>query len=333
MLTVLIIALALAAIFLGLGLAIHGFVFGKRCMGDKRLKYFTHEDFEGLGAAPVEFKSDKGQLLKGALYLKNGVRAPRGLVIFSHGFGGGHRSYMTEINTFAQNGFAVLAYDNTGTFMSAGKSLIGFCQGAKDLRAAIEFAESNPKLAALPKILAGHSWGGYSVCQCLENTQGLCGAVAFSAPESGYRVICGQLGFKADFLIPLFKAVFLIKEGKAALTKCSDVLAKADIPVLLLHGDCDKTVAPEASPLEAAAVKENRNVTRILYEGRAHNVYQTKESEEYLGDVFAGITALKKIKNPSKEEIDFCYDIDYELITREDPIVMQTVINFMNNCI
>lgn len=329
----LIAVLVIVILVFGFGFLVHHIAFGKRCMGDKRLKYFTHEDFEGLKAAPVEFKSNKGQILKGNLYLKSGIRRPCALVIFSHGFGGGHLSYMTEINTFARNGFAVLAYDNTGTFASQGDSLVGFFQGVRDLNAAVNYARSNEKLKNLPIILAGHSWGGYSVCQALAECKGISGAVAFSAPETGYQVICEQISAKAGFLLPLFKIIFFLKEGKASLRKCSDALSKTNVPTLLLHGDCDPVVKPAESPVTSPAVQANSSITTIMYENRRHNVYQTAESEEYLGEVMAGIQALKKIKKPSREEIEFCYDIDYELITREDPIVMQTVINFMKNCI
>ncbi len=330
---ILIIAVVLVLLGFTGGLLIYKAVFGKRCDGDRRLRYFTHENFEGLGAAPVEFMSNSGNKLRGALYIKAGVRQPKALVIFSHGFGGGHRSYMTEINTFAKNGYAVLAYDNTGTFTSEGNALIGFSQGPADLKSAIEYAKSNPKLSQLNIILAGHSWGAYSVCQALkEKESDVSGAVSISAPESGYQALCGFMGSNGKFLEPLFKLVFAVTDGKEALTKCSDVLKNVSVPVLMLHGDCDPTVAPVNSPLLSPFVEGKPNITKIMYEGRMHNVYQTKESEEYMAEVFECINALKKIKKPTKEEIDFCYDIDYELITREDPIVMQTIINFMHNC-
>lgn len=331
----LIIILVIALAVIGCAFAVFKLAFGKRCDADRRLRYLTCEDFEDLRCAPISFKSDKGQTLKGALYIKAGTIKPLALVIFSHGMGGGHRSYMTEINTLAKNGFAVLAYDNTGTFASEGKSLTGFYQGVRDLKAAVKWANSNEKFADLKKILVGHSWGGYSVCQTLSDKDlNISGAVAFSAPDSGYQVVTGMLGEKLSFLTPVFKLVFALADGKASLTKCSDILGNlSSPPVLLLHGDSDRTVSPANSPLAVAKVKTNPNITSIMYEGRFHNVYQTKESEEYLNNVFAGINALKKVKHPSKEEIDYCYDIDYELITREDPTVMQTVINFIKNCL
>lgn len=332
-LAILIIAVVLVLLAFSGGLLIYKAVFGKRCDGNRRLKYLTHEDFEGLGAVPVEFTANTGKKLRGALYLRTGIRQPKALVIFSHGFGGGHRSYMTEINTFAKSGFAVLAYDNTGTFASEGDALIGFSQGPADLKAAIEYAKSNPKLSSLKIILAGHSWGAYSVCQALkEKENDVSGAISISAPESGYQAFSGFLGSKGKFAEPLLKLIFAVCDGKEALTKCSDILKNVSVPVLMLHGDCDPTVSPANSPLLSPMIEGKPNITKIMYEGRMHNVYQTKESEEYMTEVFECINALKKIKKPTKEEIDFCYDIDYELITREDPVVMQTIVNFMRNC-
>ena len=55
-------------------------VFGKRCDGDEKLKYFSHEDFEGLKAAPVEFENDKGVTLRGAIYAKSGLQSPEALI-------------------------------------------------------------------------------------------------------------------------------------------------------------------------------------------------------------------------------------------------------------
>ena len=308
-------------------------VFGKRCDGDERLKYFSHEDFEGLKAAPVEFANDKGVTLRGAIYAKAGLQNPEALIIFSHGMGGGHRSYMTEINTFAQNGFAVLAYDNTGTFASDGDKLGSFCQGPSDLVSAIRFAQSHKALGNMKILLAGHSWGGYSVCQALGNEDvKVEGAVTFGAPDSGYQVIGAAMGEKLAFLMPFFKLAFRILEGKRAMTHSSQALVNAEpTPVLLLHGKEDRIVPPAVSAAESA--KDLPHVRSVVFESRYHNVYQTIDSEVYMNETFAKINALKKNKNASEEEINACYDIDYELITREDTAMMSTVVMFMKKCI
>lgn len=312
---------------------IYSSVFGKRCDGDERLKYFTHKDFEGLKAAPVEFKNNDGITLRGAIYAKSGVLMPKGLIVFSHGMGGGHLSYMTEINTFAENEFAVLAYDNTGTCSSDGDKLSSFCQGAEDLKAALRFVKQHPTLSKMKIILAGHSWGGYSVCRALgdENVK-VDGAVTFGAPNSGYQVISAALGEKFSFLTPVFRLFFRIFEGESALVMCSDSLALAEpTPVLMLQGENDAIVRPDISA--ALSADGLPHIKSVFFDGRYHNVYQTIESEEYMNSTFAKLNALKKNKNASEEEISACYDhIDYELITREDPAVMDLVIRFMDNC-
>ena len=177
-------ALAVMAILLtAIAFACLHMVFGTRCDGDPSLRYFTHEDFDGMRAQPVSFPSDRGQLLRGAVYTCGRDETPVGLVVFAHGMGGGHLSYMTEIHTFAAAGFAVLAYDNTGTCASDGKKLVGFYQAVRDLRYALAFVRGRQDLSRLPVVLAGHSWGGYAVCQSLAYAgEAVSGVVALSAP-------------------------------------------------------------------------------------------------------------------------------------------------------
>ena len=324
--TILIIAIEA---FLIITAFAHKMLFGKRCDGDKRLKYFTHEDFDSLKARKIEFIDKNGTTLRGAIYAKAGIQEPEALIIFSHGMGGGHLSYMTEINTFADKGFAVLAFDNAGTFDSDGEKLGGFSTGPDSLRAALKYVENHPTLSKMKKVLMGHSWGGYSVCQVLgdENTDVDC-AVTFGAPESGYAVSSAVLGEKFRFLIPLVKLVFCLKEGKQAAISSSECIERASgTPVLLLHGKRDHIVAPSISAAELS--KNLPNATSVLFDGRFHNVYQTIDSEIYMNQTFAKIKEVQKNKNASEEEINACYEIDYELITREDPSVMDFVTDFI----
>ena len=314
--------------------------FGVRCDGNPDLKYFTHEDFDDLDAEPVSFHSDKGQLLRGAVYTCRDVK-PSALVIFAHGMGGGHLSYTTNIRTIAKAGFAVLAYDNTGTMASEGKSLRSFYQAVRDFRAALAFVHGNEKLCKYKIVLAGHSWGGYTVCQALAFAESqVAGVVAFSPPDSAAGVICDsieQAGVPMAWLRPAVWAASVLRGGWSSRRKCSSVLLKTDkVPVMILQGDADKTVPIKNSPLSNPAVMEKKNITGIIYEGRAHNVYQTKESEKYLTEVFAGIAEAQKRygkKEIPKDEKARLYDIDYELIVREDPDVMKTVTDFISDCV
>lgn len=316
--------------------------FGRRCEGDPSLKYFTNADFPGLEAAPVSFQSNKGQLLRGAVYTRPGAGEPVGLAVFAHGMGGGHLSYTTEINTIAAAGFAVLAYDGTGTMASEGKSLGGFYQSVRDLRAALAFARSDAALSRYKPVIIGHSWGGYAVCQALAYEEdNVSGAVAFSAPSSAVAAICdsisGMAGLPCGWLRPFFALASVIMDGRDSLRSGVSVLSRTDqAPVLLLQGDADPSVRMGSSPVSSIDVREKGNITCIVYPGRAHNVYQTAESERYLGKVMGEISRARKKYGKAgipEEEKARLYDIDYQLITREDPAVMKTVTDFMRGCV
>lgn len=327
-------------LFLFACLCLHA-AFGARCEGNPSLKYFTAEDFDDLNAEPVSFRSDKGQMLRGAVYTCRDTE-PSALVIFAHGGGGGHLSYTTNIRTIAKAGFAVLAYDSTGTMASEGKSLRSFYQAVKDIRAALEFARRDEKLCEYKIVLAGHSWGAYAVCQALAFAESqVAGVVAFSPPDNAEDVICDTIkqstGIATAWLRPIFWAASVAGGGWAARRKCSSVLLKTkSVPVMILQGDADKSVSLENSPISKPKVMAKKNITGVLYEGRAHNVYQTKESEKYLNEVFAAIAEAQKRygkKGIPEDEKASLYDIDYELIVREDPDVMKMVTDFMKDCV
>lgn len=327
-------------LFLLACLCLHA-AFGVRCEGNPALKYFTHEDFDDFDAEPVSFRSDKGQLLRGAVYTCRDVK-PSALVIFAHGMGGGHLSYTTNIRTIAKAGFAVLAYDNTGTMASEGKSLRSFYQAVRDLGAALEFVRHDEKLREYKIVLAGHSWGGYTVCQALAFAEAqVAGVVAFSPPDSAAGVICDNIkqttGVPMTWLRPALWAASVVRGGWSARHRASSVLLRTKrVPVMILQGDADNAVLLKNSPLSRSAVMAKENITGVLYEGKAHNVYQTKESEKYLTEVFAAIAEAQRRygrKDIPEDEKARLYDIDYELIVREDPDVMKTVTDFISDCV
>lgn len=331
---------ALAAFFLlllGAAWLILFSVFGKRCDGSPNLKYFTADDFEELVAQPVEFPSNRGQILQGNLY-SNPQKAPyKGLLIFVHGMGGGHLSYTTEMNTFAQNGFLVLGYDQTGTCSSEGKSLNGFLQSVLDLRAAFSFVNGNDKLNRYPVVLVGHSWGGFTVSQFLQDSPGVKAAVVMSAFEDETKLILdlakAQTGVPLGFLSPFLKLVTRMKFGRLANRKTSGILKSSDVSALLLHGELDRTVPTENSAASRFVSGECKKISGIIYPGKFHNVYQTRESEQYLNKVFGEINALQKQKkdpNAEKHLKELYKTIDYQKMTEEDPEVMETILTFLN---
>ena len=74
-----------------------------RCDDMGLARYFTHKDFPGLQAEPFSFKDDAGgNTLRGNFYSYPNYREDR-IVVFDHGMGGGHLSYMREIEMLAKH--------------------------------------------------------------------------------------------------------------------------------------------------------------------------------------------------------------------------------------
>ncbi|MDD6808430.1 MAG: alpha/beta fold hydrolase [Oscillospiraceae bacterium] len=302
-------------------------LYGKRCDGNPNLKYFTHEDFEGLKAEPVEFPNKFGQTLRGNIYSR--TEEPKALIVFSHGMFGGHLSYTRLINDLAENGYCVLGFDNTGTFSSDGNSLRGFYQSARDLKSALDFVTNKlTKYNSLPIVLMGHSWGAFATCQNLDyNNTNIKAAIAFSPPDLGYKAATGMIAPKLLKFNKIFLPGFLINDGIETLSSCSRVIKGSKTPLLILQGLKDQTVIPSCSPALNEEVRSKENVTIKLYENKAHNVYQTEESEKYMNESLA---AVRKEKNIEKKK-EMYKNIDWYLCTENDPVVMSDVYSFIES--
>ena len=313
--------------FTALTLLVYKKLFGARCDGNPQLKYFTADDFPNLQAEAVEFEGDKGQMLRGNLYSSVNTKEPKGLVVFSHGMWGGHLSYTTEINTFAEAGYTVLGYDNTGTMASDGDNLVCFTHAMYDLQCALEFVESNHDLDGLDIILAGHSWGAYTVMMgsafLYDRVKG---TVAISGPNSPIDLFQGfltmvlpkQLHGLIKLAKPGVKLALRLTDGKASRYCCADTMMDAEAPILILHGDQDTTVPLSASPVSDELLEDAGHIYYYCCEGKNHNPYQTIRSEAHLADKVLGMK----------------YDeIDYDLVTEEDPEVMKVILQFMDACL
>ena len=93
--------------------------FLRRCDDIGTAFYYSAADFPGLKAEAFSFPSCKGHELKGYFY-HYADPVPGRIVVFDHGFGGGHRSYMKEIELLCRHGYLVFSYDHTGCMESGG---------------------------------------------------------------------------------------------------------------------------------------------------------------------------------------------------------------------
>ncbi len=311
--------------------------FGKRSEGNENLKYLKAKNFDNLNARPVNFNSDKGQMLNGFLYSNAKVDSYKALIVFSHGMGAGHLAYTTEINYFAQKGYLVLAYDNTGTCSSEGKKTGGFAQAVTDLKFALNFVKTREDLKDMPVLLAGHSMGAYSVCNvsAIARDIEIKGIVAFSPFNSPAKVLrdVAKTKTKADLSIfcPFMDIVNFIRYGKTGILRSCDTIDSNSIPTLVLHGGNDMQATTKNSPAgKPQRIRNNPNARTVIYESKYHNVYLSKNAEQYMNDTFAKIATLGE---NSPEAYEVYQNIDYALITQEDLTVMETVSSFFEECV
>lgn len=334
------IVLAVLAVILLLLLfftkAIEKFAFGKRQEGNPYLQYFTNKDFEGLEAKPIEFPNAEGETLRGNLYFKGHIEDKKTLLVFVHGMGGGHLSYTTELNFFAEKGYLVLAYDNTGTMASEGKSLKNMAHSISDLRAALHFVKENSLTKDLPVLLMGHSWGAYTVCRVLQYHPDVKGVVAFSAPENEPELLCDQVKQQAGVAMPFLKPFFAFWErigaDKKASQNTSAALLQSDVPVLLLHGEADPVVPLANAVVSNPALSQKKNVEIAVYPQKQHNVYATLEAEQYIADTFAKLNLLLKEKK-EEEANALSKTLDFRKMCEEDEAVMQKTVDFLEACL
>ena len=197
----------------------------------------------------VSFNSGKNRL-QGYVY---GSNNEQGLVVVAHGIGGGADSYLPQITYFVDQGWRVFAYDATGSFDSEGKTTKGFPQSLLDLDAALTYINTQEEYAALPVLLFGHSWGGYAVANILHYDYDIAGIVTVSGPNSSMEMIIEQgrsmMGGFIDIQYPYLWLYQLILFGETASLNAVDAINQSDVPVLIVHGTEDESVAYDGSSI------------------------------------------------------------------------------------
>ena len=316
-------------------------VFGKRCEINPRVKIFTEADFPGLEKEPVEFPTAGGILLRGGIYHTRPLDRCRALLVFCHGMGGGHLNYATEIDHFARRGFAVLAYDNTGSVASQGDGMKGMHRSVRDLQAALRFAAGDPRLHRLPLLLAGHSWGAFAVTagMRLPEAKEARGVVAFSGFNSYPRIIADMAsGGKRPmgFLMPFAWLDEFLTFGLLGTWTAKGSLRRTETPILAVHGALDQTVLPSNSIALVLEKMERKNSRSLILPDKYHNPYVTLRGEAALRSFIEGSGALAAPgKTPvSPEKLDEFYARqDFKLMTEEDEEVMAQADRFLDDCL
>ena len=298
-----------------------------RCDDTGKAFYFSSDDFEGLHRESYPFTATAGHTLQGYLYHYDNPISDR-LIVFDHGFGGGHRSYMREIEQLCRHGFRVFAYDHTGCMESGGATPNGLAQSLADLDDCLRTIKSDPRFAGLTLSVMGHSWGGFSTL----NIAALHPEIRHVVVLSGFVSVEVMVNsFFGGLLKGYRKAVLALeRESNPNYVNYSAVesLSNTDAKVLLIYSDddqlCRKT--PHYDMLHAA-LSHKENVRFLLVGGKSHNPNYTQDAVQYLAKYSEDVKkqSKKKLLETEEQKSAFRASYDWKRMTAQDEAVWQEI--------
>ena len=297
----------------------------KRYDDDGIVKYFSYKDFDGLNAEPIEFKTPEENTIKGYIYSYPNYNKEN-IIIFCHGIGGGHRSYMREIETLCKNGYQVVAYDNVGCFESSGRDIRGFTESLNDLVSCISYLEINKYLDNKKLSIIGHSWGGYAAGNILnyyKDIHSICVISGFVSlklfAKSANKTFAKQIYNFEKHANP-----------KYVDSSSLDAFKNSEANILVIHSKDDYLV----SYLVGAGylkdnLEEKPNVKYLILENKKHNPNYSDEAIKCLYSFYEEFPRLQreKVLKTKEDKIEYMNKLDFYKMTEQDPEVWKEIIN------
>lgn len=280
----------------------------------------------------VDFLSGENRLY-GHLY---GAGNPSGLVVISHGLGGGEESYLAEALYFVDQGYQVLCYSNTGCWDSEGKNCVGLSQSVLDLDAALDWVESERRFDGVPVFLYGHSWGGYAVAAVLHFDHHVAASASVAGFNDPMSMILEWVGPAAYVEYPFIWLNQKLTFGGAFDLTAVDAINGSDTPVLIAHGTGDTVVGYDTVSILAAREEiTNPNVQYLIRSGErqdGHNsLVYSLDCLDYVEELNQAYDALYEKYGgeiPDGEEAAFFASADKFRASQVDPAFMDAVTAF-----
>lgn len=305
-----------------------------RCDDSGCVFYYSASDFEGLKQEPFTFSAKAGHRLQGYFYSYGDLVADR-VIVFDHGMGGGHRSYMREIETLARHGYLVFSYDHTGCMESEGESTNGFSQSLSDLDDCITALKADERFQNASFSVVGHSWGAFATL----NIPALHPDVTHIVAMSGF--ISVEAIVKQNFsglMSGYFKPIYALEEkinpnfvGYDARKTFLNMTTKA----LVIYSADDKVVRAidHYAPLRKACAGLEDRISFMLVNGKGHNPNFTTDAVRYKDAFFADLTKKLKRKQLADDAARkaFVENYDWARMTAQDKDVWNKIFQFLDS--
>lgn len=296
-----------------------------RCDDTETVFYFSAKDFAGLQKESYAFKSSMGHTLQGYLYSYDNFIEDR-LIVFDHGFGGGHEAYMKEIEKLCSHGYRVFAYDHTGCMKSGGENPNGLAQSLCDLNDCIATLKTDKGFAGIDISVMGHSWGAFSTLNIaslhpeISHIVALCGFVSveemiktfFAGPFKGYRKAVLALEQESNPKFFSYNAV--------------ESLKNSNVRALLIYSEDDQLCRRTHYDILKEGLEKKDNVRFLFVQNKGHNPNYTADAVKLLSKFSKARTKFVKKKNATKEEkACFVASFDWGKMTTQDEAVWQEI--------
>ncbi len=188
------------------------------------------ESLNGIKAENLYFANEKNGSRLHACFFKSADPGAR-VLLFNHGNGSSLGQNSLAITRFLKAGLSVFIFDYEGFGKSSGKPNVSSC--LSDAESAYDYLR---KVRAIPEsriIIYGQSFGGSVACQLLANSNEAAGLIV----ESSFSSLLSVARKKIEF----FKIYPECMTPIPALNSAA-VLAKNQVPLLLIHGRHDQVI-------------------------------------------------------------------------------------------
>ena len=303
----------------------------KRCDDTETVFYFSPEDFKGLKAEPYTFKASAGHTLQGYIYEYNSPNDQR-LIVFDHGFGGGHRAYMKEIEMLCRHGYRVFAYDHTGCMESGGETPNGLSQSLCDLNDCITTIKADERFKGLDISVMGHSWGAFSTL----NISALHPEISHIVAMCGFVSVTEMMGtFFGGIMKGYRKPVLKIeKEANPVFFEYNAInsLSSSDVKALLIYSEDDQMCRKKHYDMLKEGLEGKDNVKFMLVQNKGHNPNYTEDAVKYLGEFGKARAKLARNKKATVEDkAAFVASYDWNRMTTQDENVWKAIFDHLDN--
>lgn len=303
-----------------------------RCDDNQTAFYFSSKDFSGLKKESFPFTASAGHKLQGYLYYYENPISGR-IIIFDHGFGGGHRSYMKEIEKLCSHGYLVLAYDHTGCMESEGETPNGMAQSLCDLNDCICAIKSDSRFDGIDISVMGHSWGGFSTLNISSLHPEISHIVVLSGFVSVEHLINSYFGgLMRGYRKPIMELERQANPRFVKFNACES-LSGSNAKALLIYSENDKMCTRSHYDALRAGLEGKSNIEFMLVKNKGHNPNYTEDAVKYLGEYVrtkAKLLKKKRLSSP-EEKSKFLASFDWNRMTAQDETVWNKIFECLDN--